>query len=122
VYKELLFQVRGFLDIQVTYNITCNICNLCVQYEKKYSLLCRLKTNHMMEEGNRHLFLAQWTLRLLTGTTSLTNWKRGIQRGIEESVIAQSLIGQRVRKANLRADRANWSPARGKLTGYQPNK
>jgi hypothetical protein len=102
MYKEQPFQVRGFFHIKVTYNITCNICHMCVQYEKKYSLLCRLKINHVTEEWKRRLFLAQWTLRLRTGTTSLTNWKRGTQRGIEKSVIAQGLIGQRVRKANLK--------------------
>jgi hypothetical protein len=39
--EQLLFQVRGFFHIEVTYNITCNMCNMCVQYEKKISLLSR---------------------------------------------------------------------------------
>jgi hypothetical protein len=43
------------------------ICNINVRYEKKIFLLCRLKINHLSEERNMLLFLAQWSLRLRTG-------------------------------------------------------
>jgi hypothetical protein len=38
-------------------------CNICVRFIKKIFLLCRFKINHMWEDQNMHLFLAQLSVQ-----------------------------------------------------------
>jgi hypothetical protein len=60
--KRVIF----FTFIQITYanNIVYMLAMLYVV--KIYSLLCRLKINHLTEIWNMRLFLAQWFVRLRT--------------------------------------------------------
>jgi hypothetical protein len=62
LYKEPLFQVRDyffiFAFISATHAIICLLG--CMIKTTAYSLLYRLKINHVTENRNMHLFLAQW--------------------------------------------------------------
>jgi hypothetical protein len=56
---------KGSFLAETIHDIACNVktCNMCVQYEKKIFLLCRLKINHASEGWNMCLFLPQQTVR-----------------------------------------------------------
>jgi hypothetical protein len=63
-YKEPLFQVRDyffiFAFISATHAIICLLG--CMIKTTAYSLLYKLKINHVTENRNMHLFLAQWVV------------------------------------------------------------